>query len=151
MSAPRLRGIARHITRTCSGAPVVVVGHSAGAAAGCFLALTLRSECDVRGLVMVDGVDSPNWLIRRYLPNLQSMRVSAVFADASPCNRNGKLEREIVGLPWVHSVHVPGAGHGDFEGHGLAIYIRVCGDRSTAEISREFREEVMRQVERTLA
>jgi hypothetical protein len=151
MSTIHLRGIAREVARRSAGSPVAVVGHSAGSAAGCFLASTLRGASDVRGLVMVDGVDSPNGLIRRYLPSLEPLRVSAVFADPSPCNRHGKLEREIVAFPWVHCVHVPGAGHGDFEGHAVPIYSRVCGDRSTPAISRDFRDEVMRQVEWALA
>lgn len=151
MSTARLRGIAHDLVRASAGNPMVVVGHSAGSAAGCFLVAMLRGASDVRGLVMVDGVDSPNGLIRRFLPSLESLRVSAVFADPSPCNRNGKLEAEIERFPWVHCVHVPGAGHGDFEGHGLPMYTRVCGDRSSPAVSQRFRDEVLRQVERVLA
>lgn len=151
MSTTRLRAVARDIVRSSSGSPVVVVGHSAGASAGCFISAFLRGKADVRGLVMADGVDSPNGLIRRYLPDLSSLRVSAVFADASPCNRNGKLENEIGAYPWVRYVHVLGARHGDFEGNGIAIYTRVCGDRSTPDTSRRFRDELVRQVEWVLA
>lgn len=146
MSTTRLRAVARDIGRRSPGSPIVVVGHSAG----CFITAFLRGKADVRGLVMADGVDSPNGLIRRYLPELISLRVSAVFADPSPCNRNGKLESEIGAYPWVRCVHIPCAGHGDFEGNGIAIYTRACGDRSTPDTSRRFRDEVVCQVERVL-
>ena len=100
----------------------------------------------MRGLVLADGVDSPNGLIRQNLHQLRSLRVSAVGAEPSACNRHGRLGESLRALSWVHRVNVPGAGHGDFEGHGTAIYRRACGDTSSEETSDIYRRAVVREV-----
>ena len=147
MSRARLRHVSGDILRRCAGRPIVVVGHSAGGAAGCFIARCLaEAGADVRGLVLADGVDSPNGLIRQNLPELRGLRVSAVGAEPSPCNRHGRLGESLRAVPWVHRVDVPGAGHGDFEGHGIAIYRRACGDTSSEETSDRYRRAVVREV-----
>ena len=131
MSTAHLRGIADRIVATVQG-PIVIVGHSAGAAAGTYLASVLRERgADVRGLVYVDGVDSPNHLIRDHLGDLDGVRVAAVLAPPSPCNREGALQRYLADCPQVDVQVVAGAGHGDIEGAGLGIYRRACRDTST--------------------
>lgn len=144
MSSMRLRRLASNIVADSGELPIVLVGHSAGASAACFLAERLiELGSDVRGVVLADGVDSPNHLIRRCLPTLRGIRVAAVFAPPSPCNRNGLLARDIAAYTWVRSDTVPGAGHGDFEGDGIGLYRRVCKDSSTPEVAREFRARVL--------
>lgn len=151
MSTRRLRRIARTVAQRGVGRPIVIVGHSAGAAAGCFLARELaRGGSDVRGLVMADGVDSPNHLIAHTLPDLENLRVSAVLAPPSPCNRQGELARILSAFPWVSVSLVKGAGHGNFEGADVALYRRVCRDDSTAEVARGFRMRVREQIHRVL-
>ena len=131
MSRTHLRRMAARLSTAAGGRPVVVSGHSAGAAAGCFLAVELRAlGTDVRGAVLIDGVDSPTHLIARYLPELAGRRVAAVLAPASPCNRQGALGRYLESLPWVRVETVPGAGHGDIEGAGIGVYRRACRDTS---------------------
>lgn len=131
MDRRRLQGIATRILAEESGLPLVIVGHSAGAAAGCYLARVLLAQgADVRGVVLVDGVDSPSHLIRRSLPHLRGLRVAAVLAPPSPCNRQGALAAYLRDVPWVRVDVVEGAGHGDIEGAGVPIYRRACGDAS---------------------
>lgn len=147
MSTRRLRRIARSVAQNCAEKPIVIVGHSAGAAAGCFLACELaHAGSDVRGLVMADGVDSPNHLIARTLPDLEGLRVSAVLAPPSPCNRQGELARMLSAVPWVRASLVDGAGHGNFEGADIPLYRRVCRDDSTAEVARGFRQRVREDI-----
>lgn len=110
---------------------VVIVGHSAGAAAASWMAPRLvDSGVDVLGLVYVDGNDSPNHLIEKAWPRLESLPVRAVMAPPNPCNRDGRLirflERERPGSVQV----IDGAGHGDIEMQGANVYRRVCGDIS---------------------
>ena len=133
MDRRRLTGLAGRLAPSLAGREVAVVGHSAGAAAGTFLAgALLDAGVDVRGLVMVDGVDSPNHLIARGIDRLEGLSVSAVLAPASRCNRDGALGRFLAAYPWVRSETVAGAGHGDIEGAGIGIYRRACGDDSDA-------------------
>lgn len=130
MSRSHLRGIAR---RLVDGGitSAVLVGHSAGASAACYLAEYLRRiGVEVRGVVLVDGVDSPNHLIASSLPTLDDVPVRAVLAPPSPCNRNGALERYLTDHPSVHVTVVAGAGHGDIEGAGIPVYRRACADTS---------------------
>lgn len=144
MVPSRLRRIARTIALDSPNVPLVLVGHSAGASAACYLAERLiELGSGVRGVVLVDGVDSPNHLIRRSLPGLRARRVAAVLAPPSPCNKGGLLERSLASYPWVRREVVAGAGHGDIEGDGIGIYRRMCKDTSTPEVAREFRRAVL--------
>ena len=115
------------------GLPWVVVGHSAGAAAGTWLGAELmESGVGIRGLVFADGVESPSRLIARVWPRVSHLPVFDVSAEPSRCNRQGGLvdwlEPRCCG---VFGVHVPGSGHGDVEGAPLALYRWACGDRSS--------------------
>ena len=148
MVPSRLRRIARTIALDSQNVPLVLVGHSAGASAACYLTEHLVAlGSDVRGVVLADGVDSPNHLIRRSLPALRDVRVAAVLAPPSPCNRHGLLERSLAAYPWVRTEVVAGAGHGDIEGDGIGVYRRMCKDLSTPEIAREFRGAVLASME----
>lgn len=127
--------------------PVVIAGHSAGAAAGCYLATSLMNrDVDVAGVVLIDGVDSPNHLIRETLPQLRELRVGAVLAPASPCNRQGALAQFLSGYPWVRSTFVEGAGHGDIEGAGIGVYRRACKDTSDQATADRFLQAVMEMI-----
>ena len=116
-----------------AGIPWVVVGHSAGAAAGTWLgAELLESGVGIRGLVYADGVESPSGLIARAWPRVSHLPVFDVCGEPSRCNRRGGL------VEWleprrsgVFGVFVPGGGHGDVEGASLAVYRWACGDRSS--------------------
>ena len=144
MERHRLRTTAARLAESATGRPVVVAGHSAGAAAGCALAVDLLAQgIDVRGVVLIDGVDSPNRLIASSLPDLAGVRVAAVLAPPSPCNRHGALARVLAGWPDVRVTPVDGAGHGDIEGPGVAIYRRACGDTSDAATAARFLDAVM--------
>ena len=140
----RIRHLASRLAPECTGRQVVVAGHSAGGAAGTALAAELLSRgCDVRGLVLIDAVDSPNHLIARRLPELRSRSVAAVLAPASPCNRQARLEGFLADYPWVRREVVPGAGHGDIEGAGIDVYRRACGDASDVATADLFLGRVM--------
>ena len=133
-NASHLTGVTASIAREAAAEPCVVVGHSAGAAAGAWIAAELRrSGVDVRGLVMVDGVESPTRLIERAWPDLGGVPVRAVAAPPSRCNRDGRLTAWLQGRPDVEIVLVPGSGHGDIEGGPTAIYRWGCGDASSPE------------------
>ena len=124
--------------------PVVIVGHSAGAAAGAWIAAALlEAGTNVRRVVMVDGVESPAGLIRRAWPRLGRVDVVDVCGEPSRCNRDGAL------VGWLQAqdrpvtiVPIAGAGHGDIEGGSSAIYRWACGDTS----SEETRAEVLAHV-----
>ncbi len=123
---------------------MVIAGHSAGGAAGTYLAACLRGAgADVRGLVLIDGVDSPNHLIERALPTLIDLRITAVLAPPSPCNRHSLLEQWLADYPSVRVEVVPGAGHGDIEGAGIAVYRRMCQDTSDAQTADRFLAAVL--------
>ena len=130
--------VARAVTGPCGEGPIVVVGHSAGAAAGAWVAARLvEVGRDVRTLVFVDGVESPVRAISRSWPVLQAIPVVAICGDPRPCNRNGALERWLRDRqhdadPRLQIVSVAGMGHGDVEGTGVGIYVRVCGDDPAA-------------------
>ena len=111
--------------------PVVVVGHSAGAAAGTWMTTRLvMSGVEVRGLVYVDGNDSPNHLIERAWPELADIPIRAVMAPPGPCNRDGQLTRFLEAQRPGSVAIIPGAGHGDIEMQGATVYRRVCKDTS---------------------
>lgn len=142
-----LRRIAAKLLDSTHGSSVVLVGHSAGAAAASYLAPVMRSAgADVKGVVFADGVDSPNHLIRKSLKDLAGMQVGAVLAPPSPCNRQGSLEKLLVRYPWVHVKVVLGAGHGNFEGDEISIYRKFCNDTSTAQIANQYRQAVIEQI-----
>jgi pimeloyl-ACP methyl ester carboxylesterase len=111
--------------------PVVIVGHSAGAAAGTWMAPRLiDAGVDVRGLVYVDGNDSPNHLIERAWSEVVNIPIRAVMAPPSPCNRKGQLTQFLEERRPGSVEVIPGAGHGDIEMTGASIYRRACGDCS---------------------
>lgn len=129
-----LTGIAQRLIRSdrLTG-QVVVVGHSAGAAAGSWMTpVFLAAGVDVRGLVYVDGNDSPNHLIERAWPGLANVPIRAVAAPPSPCNRHGRLTDFLELHRPGCVVVVPSSGHGDIEMSGAQIYRRTCGDSSRA-------------------
>lgn len=140
----RVREVARRLAGQVDGRPVVVAGHSAGAAAGCALAVELRTMgVDVRGIVLIDGVDSPNHLIAGNLPRLADVRIAAVLAPPSPCNRDGALAAQLTHMPQARVELVDGAGHGDIEGAGIGIYRRVCQDTSDGATADRFLAAVL--------
>lgn len=127
--------------------PVVVVGHSAGAAAGSWMTPVLeRAGVDVRGLVFVDGNDSPNHLIQRAWPELHGLPIRAVQAPPSPCNRGGRLAAFLSAHRPGSVTVIPGAGHGDIEMHRGAIYRRVCGDISEPNVWAQVQHAVLTEV-----
>lgn len=147
---PTLMNSARHLDRVAvrleprlAGRSVVVVGHSAGAAAGAWLAARWAGAGRrVRGLVLVDGNDSPTRLLERAWPDLDTVPVRAVLAPPGPCNRGGRLERFLgEHRPGVTEV-IPGSGHGDIEGVPSSVYRWACGDDASPEV----RDRVLRAV-----
>jgi hypothetical protein len=131
-----LTTVASRLAQGLPSGPVVVVGHSAGAAAGAWIAGALIDDgVDVRRMVMVDGVESPAGLIRRAWPRLEAVDVVDITGEPSPCNRQGALvdwlaqqERPSVVIP------IPGAGHGDIEVERSLVYRWACGDDSSDEV-----------------
>ena len=125
-----LTRVADDVAGRVADGPVVVVGHSAGASAGAWVAARLRQRgVEVTTLVLVDGVESPTHLIERAWPGLSGVRVLAACAPPSRCNRGGALARWLAGrVAPDHVVVVPDAGHGDIEGPSRAVYRWACGD-----------------------
>lgn len=126
--------LAAELARVCAGQPVVIAGHSAGAASGSWIGMRLlEAGIDLRGLVYIDGNDSPNHLIEMAWPSLETVPIRAVLAPPSPCNRQGRLAAYLdEHRPGSYDV-IPGSGHGDIEIRESAIYRRACGDDSSAE------------------
>lgn len=121
----------RLITTGRLAGPVVIVGHSAGAASGTWIAPRLiDAGIEVRGLVYVDGNDSPNHLIERAWKDVTRIPIRAVMAPPNPCNRQGRLTSFLQARRPGSVLVVPGAGHGDIEMTGAAVYRRACADRS---------------------
>lgn len=111
--------------------PVVIVGHSAGAAAGSWMAARLVGQgIDLRGLVYVDGNDSPNHLIERSWAQLDAVPIRAFMAPPSPCNRGGRLAEFLESRRPGSVQIIEGAGHGDIEMSPSVVYRRACGDSS---------------------
>ncbi len=133
-SRRHLDRLAVELIRVCAGQQVVIVGHSAGTAAGSWIAMRMvEAGVDLRGLVYVDGNDSPNHLLEKAWPSLESVRIRGVLAPPSPCNRQGRLQSFLaVNRPGEYVV-IPGSGHGDIEIDDSAVYRRACGDQSTPE------------------
>lgn len=127
--------------RAVVGPGAVIVGHSAGAAAGAYLAPRL---IDCAGVVFVDGVENPTHHIERNWAALTGMPLIAVCAPPSACNRRGLLAQQLVrwGFTGTGCV-VAGAGHGDIEDGDPAIYRIACGSSSSAETKDLVRELVV--------
>lgn len=107
------------------------MGHSAGAAAACEMAVDLaRSGVRVLGIVMVDGVDSPNHLIERNLSELRTVPITAVLAPPNPCNRHGRLAALLDSERPGSTLVIAGSGHGDIEMGSSTLYRRACQDAS---------------------
>lgn len=148
--------IADAVAVSCGTGPVVVIGHSAGAAAGAWVAARLVDQSrDVRTLVLIDGVESPVRSIARSWPRLRAVPVLAICGDPGPCNRRGALsewlrERSAVGDPMVRVERLVGMGHGDVEGAGLGMYVRMCRDDPKAPQRERLMELVGQAVFRAL-
>ena len=139
-----LRAVANSICEANPDRPIIMMGHSAGAAAATYVAQQLMSlGGDIRGVVLIDGVDSPNHLIAKSLPRLDRVNIGAVLASPSPCNRQGLLGRYLAAYPQVRVIQVPGAGHGDIEGGTSSVYRRVCGDVQNPEAVSQFQNTVI--------
>ncbi len=137
-STRHLNAIARRIAPRLQGESITIVGHSAGAAAGSWLATQLlQQRIEIKGIVMVDGNDSPNHLMKKAWTELQSTAIRAVLAPPSPCNRQGELEKFLQKNRPGSVTVIPGSGHGDIEVSPSQMYRRVCGDNSTAETKQE--------------
>lgn len=145
-NASHLADLAERLTRGLPDGPVAVVGHSAGAAAGAWLAAQLLDrQVDVTQVVFVDGVENPTHLIERAWPRLGAVGIAAVVAEPSRCNRDGQLAR------WLRQqdrpltiVDIPGSGHGDIEMSPSAVYRYACGDASDEEIRQRVLDTVVR-------
>lgn len=145
--------VARAVASPCGEGPVVVLGHSAGAAAGAWVAARLvEAGRDVRTLVLIDGVESPVRAISRSWPGLQGVPVVAICGDPGPCNRRGALGdwlgEQRADRPPIDIRRIPGMGHGDVEGAGIGIYVRVCRDDPLAPQRGLLLEEIERAVDR---
>ena len=99
------------------------------------------------GLVLIDGVDSPNHLIKRSLPFLTSTPVAAVLAPPSRCNRNVPLQHLLTSMPWISVDVIDGTGHGDIESGAVAIYRRICGEELSTETAALQLRAVMHHIE----
>jgi len=110
----------------------------------------VASGVEVRGLVYVDGNDSPNHLIERAWPGLADIPIRAVMAPPSPCNRQGQL------ADWLRSRRpgsveaIAGAGHGDIEMLGAGVYRWACGDIDDPQRWRSVQGAVLDAVARIL-
>lgn len=139
-----LDAVAGEIAQKYAHRSVVLLGHSAGAAAAAYVASVLRkSLVQIRGVIFIDGVDSPNRLIAKSLPSLEGYSIGAVLAPPSPCNRRGALQKFLTGFPRADVAVIPGAGHGDIEGGDKKIYRLACGDRSDAVTAERFTTAVI--------
>lgn len=126
--------LARVIRPIIGDLDVVIVGHSAGAAAGARLAAALlTSGASVRGLVFADGVENPTRHIEHAWPTVGALPVRMVAAPASACNREGALTHWLGSrLDGVFGVLIADSGHGDVEGEPHLVYRVACRAHSTA-------------------
>jgi pimeloyl-ACP methyl ester carboxylesterase len=147
-NAAHLDRVGESLHQQLASGPVVVVGHSAGAAAGAWLAAgLLAGGAAVPVLVMVDGVESPSGLIRRAWPRLAGVSVRAVCAPPSRCNRQGALASWLAAQGGDVEVEtIEGSGHGDIEGPSQAIYRWACGDDAAQPAREQVHSAVMARV-----
>jgi len=153
-----LTHIAEAVAQARSTGPLIVVGHSAGAPAGAWIAAALRnSGTSVDALILVDGVESPARTLRRAWPDLTGVPVDVICAPPSRCNRNGALARWLDDYresgqpgPSVGLIVIPGMGHGDVEGPGRHVYVRWCHDDPAAPALAELEGTLDGLVERAL-
>lgn len=147
-NAAHLDRVGVSLLRHLAPGPVVVVGHSAGAAAGAWLTAGLRAAgAAIPALVMADGVESPSGLIRRAWPRLAGVTVRAVCAPPSRCNRHGALASWLAAQDGDVEVEtIEGSGHGDIEGPSQAIYRWACGDDANQPVGERVRAAVMTRV-----
>lgn len=127
-NASYLDQVAARIADVVTG-PCVLVGHSAGAAAAAHLATGLAQ---VRGIVFVDGNESPTKLLERAWPRIQQVPMVAICAPPNRCNRSGRF----AGWAQAHGIPgcvIPGMGHGDIEGADRWMYRLACGSPGTAQ------------------
>lgn len=114
--------------------PVVLLGHSAGAAAACWIARTWRKAGTARtlaGLVLVDGVDGVTRLLDRSIDDLDGVPMVALTAEPGRCNRQGALAGFLdCKRPGV-TLRILGAAHGDIEGEDRWVYRLGCKERSS--------------------
>lgn len=152
-NASHLSAIAGMLVPLVGDLPCVVVGHSAGASAGSWVAAELlRLDCDIRGLVFVDGVESPTGLVQRAWPRIGRLRIRAVCAPPNRCNRHGQLSDWLAEQAGdVACEVVPGSGHGDIEGEPRAIYRWACGDTTDESVMRTVLERTMACVDDVLS
>jgi len=130
----------------------VVVGHSAGTAAGSWLGAELRRlGVDVRGFVYVDGNESPAHLLARAWPDIRDLPVRAICAPPSRCNRDGQL------ASWLEAQSgdividvIEGSGHGDIEGDTAPVYRWACGDDSSPDVRTLVMDRTLAYVEEIL-
>ncbi len=141
-NAGYLTRLAGQLLPLLADGPVVVVGHSAGASAGAWIAAELIARgADVRSLICVDGVESPTHLIGRSWDRLASVRVRAVCAPPSRCNRHGALAAWLATQDrTTEVVIVAGSGHGDIEGPSQGIYRWACGDDPDQPAAQQVRD-----------
>lgn len=150
-----LTRFARQLAAEASG-PIVVIGHSAGGAAGAWITSTLvRAGAKVSMLVLVDAVESPVRSIARSWSVLEHVAITAIIGAPSPCNRNGAFRRWLSEqphdrVPDLEVIELPGMGHGDIEGAGIGLYVRLCGDDPAAPSRAPLLAIVRQAVERGL-
>lgn len=151
-----LTRVADAIADLRSTGPVVIVGHSAGAPAGAWIASRLVNRgLPVSEVVLVDGVESPARTLRRAWPSLARVRVTAICGPPSRCNRQGSLGAWLAQAP--HAAQPPVVierldrmGHGDIEGAGIGVYVRMCRDDAGAPARPRLMALLMEAVERGL-
>lgn len=118
------------------GPPLVLAGHSAGAAAALHEAAVLlhRGGLTPAGLLLLDPTDSLAAVGTRALPDLDDVPVLVVAGPPGRCNRGGALVAALAdrraGFLGARLLH---GGHGDAEGKVSPLYRAACGDRTAAE------------------
>lgn len=152
----------RHLTRLAdrvaedASGPIVVIGHSAGGAAGAWITAALeRADAEVGMLVLIDPVESPVRSIRRSWSALEHVAITVIVGAPSPCNRQGAFSRWLAEqrharVPALEVVQMPLMGHGDIEGAGIGVYVRLCGDDPAAPARVALLDFVRQAVERGL-
>lgn len=77
---------------------------------------------------------------------VESLPIHAVMSPPSPCNRDGQLTRFLEANRPESVEVIPGAGHGDIEALGAAIYRRACKDTSGPQEWRAVQSAVLETV-----